>query len=80
MLILRKRVSTRHRHHVREKRWNNPSVLFKQMQKKLNKAETRLTQGSMDKILRKRRERKGIAEYTPVFSKQKPQKTVMSMP
>jgi hypothetical protein len=50
------------------------------MQKKLNKTETRLTQGSMDKILRKRRERKSIAKYTPVFSKQNPPKTVMNMP
>jgi len=39
------------------------------MQKKLNKAETRFTQGSMDKIFWKRRERKGIAKYAPVFSK-----------
>lgn len=45
------------------------------MQKKLNKAETRFTQGSMDKIFWKRRERKGIVEHAPVFSKHNQPKT-----
>lgn len=45
------------------------------MQKKLNKAETRFTQGSMDKIFWKRRERKGIVEHAPVFSKDNQPKT-----
>jgi len=49
------------------------------MQKKLNKAETRFAQGSMDKIFWKRRERKGIIEYTPAFSKHNPPETVMNM-
>ena len=49
------------------------------MQKKLNKTETRFTQGSMDKIFWKRRERKGIVEHAHVFSKHNPPKTVMNM-
>jgi len=49
------------------------------MQEKLNKAETRFTQGSMDKIFRKRGKRKSLAKYTLVFSKHNSPKTVMSM-
>jgi len=44
------------------------------MQKKLNKAETRFTQGSMDKILRKRSKRKSLTKQTSVFSKHNPPK------
>ena len=75
MLILRKRIPTRHRHHVRKKRWNSLLVLHKQMQKKLNKTETRFTQNPMDKILRKRSKRKSLTKHTPVFSKHNPPKT-----
>jgi len=49
------------------------------MQKKLNKAETRFTQSSMDKIFRKRGKRKSLVEYALAFSRHNPPKTVTSM-
>ena len=62
LLLLRTRVSTRRRHHVREKRWNNSMVLLKQVQKKFDRVKTGRPQGSMDKVFWKGREGKSLIE------------------
>jgi nucleoside-diphosphate kinase len=72
MFILRKRISSRHGHDVREKRWVYFLVLFKQMQKKLLAIQKGCTKTQMDDVLRQRGEGESLTiqnERTLLFIK-----------
>jgi hypothetical protein len=67
MLILRKRVLSRHRHDVHQERRLDPVVLLQQMQKKLHKNGKRRAQAQMDNILWQGRKRKSLNKPQTIF-------------
>jgi hypothetical protein len=60
MLILRKRILSRHWHDVRQERRVNLVVLLKQMQEKLVEIWKRCPQAEVDEIFRERRKRQSL--------------------